>query len=80
MGRLGVASGQGQGFLGLAFLQQAPEQAGQHGLALGEGMEAGVLCMGVGCGLLASCTACHALCDACAAQSDSARASGQAKH
>lgn len=65
MGGLGVAGGQAQGFLGLALLQQPAQQAGQHWLALRQGVEAGVLSMGVRCGLLAGCTAGHALCYAC---------------
>lgn len=67
MGRLGVAGGQGQGCLHLALLQQAAQQAGQHGLALWQGVEAGVLGMGIRCGLLTGGTARHALCDACTA-------------
>ena len=60
-----MTGGQGQGFLGLAFLQQAAQKAGQHGLALRQGVKAGVGGMGVGEGLQAGSTACHALRDAC---------------
>lgn len=47
VGGLGVAGGEAQGFLGLALLQEPPQQAGQHGLALRQGVEAGVLSMGI---------------------------------
>ncbi len=42
MGRLRVTGGQREGLLGLALLQEAAQQAGQHWLALRKGMETGI--------------------------------------
>lgn len=42
-----MAGGQGQGFLGLALLQQAAQQAWQYWLALRQGVEAGILGMSI---------------------------------
>lgn len=65
VGGVAVSSGKGQGFFGFALLQKAPQKAGQHRLALRQGLKAGVAAMRCATGLGPSCTSGHALCHTC---------------